>query len=29
MALAEEDEADELDRWALRFPRGRYCDRGG
>src|SRR6266480_5524789 len=29
MALAEEDETDELDRWALRFPRGRYCDRGG
>jgi hypothetical protein len=29
MALAEEDEADELDRWALRFPGGRYCDRGG
>ena len=29
MALAEEDEADELDRWTLRFPHGRYCDRGG
>src|SRR5881396_1780845 len=29
MAPAEEDEADELDRWALRFPRGRDGDRGG